>query len=223
MRALKQSQFQPASLDGMPIESGANYAYSFELQGGRNGARRSFVAWYRKLLKAVQGGDRPAADTALAELEADNLYEGRYLQYGRFTYYRAWGTPQQQIRALTRAVGPDESTQFLPDDLMVDALRQLFAIQVELQDFGGALGTAERLHKIRNSSTGSPETICPVISRWWVTRGLSSESFRPRTSLERNVAPRQKQAVSLGKVAEGGVVGWCSISSLRDPLLRVYR
>jgi len=146
IRALKRTQFEPAKLDGVPIESGANYAYSFELTG-KGSARRSFGRRYRKLLEAVEAGDRASADEALAELEADNLYENAYLQYGRFAYYRAWGTQRQQIKALAHAVGPDESTQYLPDKLMVDALKQQFALQVEYQDFGGALTTAERLYK----------------------------------------------------------------------------
>lgn len=139
IRALKRSRFQPPTLDGVPVEAGTNYAYAFELEGGRDSARRSFVRWYRKLLEAVREGDRAAADEALTKLEADNLYENAYLQYGRFTYFRTWGTPRQQVSALARAVGPDESTQFLPDELMSDALQQLFALQLERQNFAGAL------------------------------------------------------------------------------------
>lgn len=148
IRALKRSRFQPATLDGEPIESGANYAYSFELQGGRGGARRRFVHRFRKLMDAVEAGDRAAADQALANLEADNLYENAYLEFARFQRHRRWGSVHQQIAALHRAIGHDEATRHLPDDMFQDALRQLFALQLKLQDFGGALKTAERLYKL---------------------------------------------------------------------------
>lgn len=148
IRALQRSRFEPATLGGEPIEAGANYAYSFALRGGREGARRRFVRRFRALLDAVQSGDRDAADAALAKLEADNLYENAYLEYGRFERHRRWGTVHQQIRALHRAVGREEATRYLPDDVYGDALRHLFALQVERQDFGGALKTANRLFEL---------------------------------------------------------------------------
>lgn len=147
IRALKRSKFQPATLDGKSIESGANYAYSFEIKG-RDSARRRFVYRFRKLMDAVEVGDRAAADEALADIEADNLYEYAFLEFARFERHRRWGSVHQQIAALHRAIGHDEATRHLPDDMFHDALRQLFALQLQIQDFGGALKTAERLYKL---------------------------------------------------------------------------
>jgi len=148
IRALERSQFEPATLNGEPIESGANYAYSFELQGGRDGARRRFVYRFRKLVDAVQRNDRGAADEALARLDADNLYENAFLEFARFEYHRRWGTVKQQTTALHYALGHNEATRRLPDDMYEDGLRQLFALQVKTQNFGSALKTANRLYEL---------------------------------------------------------------------------
>lgn len=145
IRALKRSRFEPARLDGQPIDAGARYGYSFEMSGGADGAGRDFVFRYRKLLAAIGAGDRDKADALLADLEPRNLYENAYRELGRYTYLRKWGTRAQQLGALSRAVGPDEERSYLADDARAKAMTTLFLLQADQHDFGGALETAGRL------------------------------------------------------------------------------
>lgn len=109
---------------------------------------RRFGRRYRQLIDAVQAGDREAADAALGELDADNLDENAYLEFARFARHSRWGSAHQQLDALQRAVGWDRRTSYLPDDLLQDALRNLFTLQLQMQDFGGALNTGGRLREL---------------------------------------------------------------------------
>lgn len=145
IRAIERSTFEPAAVNGEPVNAAHSILVSFALSGEDRGARRSFIRDYRRLTRAIEEGDRQEADARFDDLEARNLYEDAFLNLARHSYAARWGTPQQQLVALKRAIAHEGDERYLPDDAFLWALRSLFALQAEIQDFGGLLETWETL------------------------------------------------------------------------------
>ncbi len=144
VRALERSTFEPATLDGQPVEAAHALKYSFAIESGadaQQGASRSFVAAYQDALDAIEAGDDSAAAARLDGLDVRNLYEDAFASLARYRFLARWGSKQQQLAALTRAVAHEREQRYLPPEAFVWALRQKFALETELQDFGGALDT----------------------------------------------------------------------------------
>ncbi|NBC22309.1 MAG: TonB family protein [Gammaproteobacteria bacterium] len=146
VRAVERSTFEPAALDGRPIDAGYNLKISFALEGeGAPGARPSFVRDYRRAIAAIESGDREQAEERLGELEVGNLYEDAYLNVARYWYFKSWGDRHQRLAALRRAVAHEQEQKYLPEQVFRWALLTRFALEVDLQDFGAALDTARLL------------------------------------------------------------------------------
>ncbi len=143
MRAVERSTFEPASLGGRPIDAGYNLKISFSLEGdGQPGARPGFVRDYRRTVAAIDAGNRAEAEALLEDLAVKNLYEDAYLNLARYEYFARWGTREQRLHALERAVAHEQEQKYLPAEVFRWALLTRFALEVDLQDFGGALQTA---------------------------------------------------------------------------------
>lgn len=108
LAAVEKWHFQPASLNGAPIDAGYSHKITFILTDDPT-ASRPFIRLYRELLDAIQAGDRERADSLLALMHVHNLYEDAFRGLASFTYYRKWGTEAQQLGALRRAVAGEES------------------------------------------------------------------------------------------------------------------
>jgi TonB family protein len=141
VRAVERSTFAPASLNGQPIDAAYNLKIKFSLVDGRSGARPEFVADYQVLTNAIESDDRDGATQALAEVEVQNLYEDAFYNLARYNYYARWGEPRAQREALAAAVAHEQEEGYLPVDVFVWALRSLLSLQVQAQDYGGALDT----------------------------------------------------------------------------------
>ncbi|MBK80748.1 MAG: hypothetical protein CMQ43_07535 [Gammaproteobacteria bacterium] len=162
VRALERSVFEPATLDGQPVDAGHALKYSFAIEADADteqGASRSFVAAYQGVLDAIDAGDQDAAAARLAGLDVRNLYEDAFASLARYHYLARWGSRQEQLAALTRAVAHEREQRYLPREAFVWALRQKFALETELQDFGGALDTWDvlRLQKLDPSAQAALE------------------------------------------------------------------
>lgn len=146
VRAVERSTFEPALVDGRPIDAGYNLKISFALEGdGAPGARPGFVRDYRRAIAAIESGDREQAEARLGELEVRNLYEDAYLNVARYWYFKSWGDRLQRLAALRRAVAHEQEQKYLPEEVFRWALLTRFALEVDLQDFGAALDTARLL------------------------------------------------------------------------------
>ena len=146
--ALRRSTFEPAHLNGQPVDAGYSMYYKFGLEGEGGGVRRSFLHSSKALMEAIEAGDRPLADTELAVLEPRaqfNLYEDAYLHVAKFRYYARWGDAHQQLHALDRAVSQDFQEHRLPEELYVALQLQRFWLLVRTQDFERASSTFETL------------------------------------------------------------------------------
>lgn len=148
MRALEESDFEPAKFRGQPLDAGHSVTYQFEMEGGSMGARGWFVRVYKALMKAINDGDREDADEYLARLgsrDSLNLYEDAYLHVAKSGYYATWGDENQQLKALNRAVDHGFSQQRLPEELFIPLQRARFLLLVQSQDYARAIQTYEFL------------------------------------------------------------------------------
>lgn len=141
IEAMEASTFEPASMNGEPIDAGYNVKVRFALEGGDQSARPAFAHAYRRVMDAVGKGDRRSAEALLAELDVRNLYEDAHYHLARYAYLEAWGSPSEQLAAIKRAIAHESDATYLPDEMFTRALQSKFALQLQVQDFGGALQT----------------------------------------------------------------------------------
>lgn len=144
-KALQRFTFQPATIDGQPIDAGNHHKVTFSLAGGTPGAKSHFVRKFRKLSKAIAASDKVEADALFAELNITNLYEDAFYNYLRISYYAKWGTPRQSLAAVRRAVAHEKSDTYLRGTQYLTALQAQFALEVQLSDFAAAEATAALL------------------------------------------------------------------------------
>ena len=146
--ALRRSTFEPAHLNGRPVDAGYSMYYWFGLEGEGGGVRRNFLQLSKALVKAIERGDRSLADRELSALESRdqlNLHEDAYLHVAKYRYYAKWGDAHQQLHALDRAVSQDFQEHRLTEELYVALQLQRFWLLVSTQDYERALSTFQTL------------------------------------------------------------------------------
>ena len=146
--ALRKSTFDPALLNGRPVDGGYSIYILFALEGEGGGARPYFLRTSKALVKAIERDDRAAADRELSVLESGgqfNLYEDAYFHVAKYHYYAKWGDARQQLHALDRAVSQDFQEHRLPESLYVALQLQRFWLLVRTQDYERASSTFETL------------------------------------------------------------------------------
>jgi TonB family protein len=148
-KALEQSTFEPASLNGKPIESGFELKYLFRdsAMGSSSGASGAFVRGYEALLSAVNSADRAAADAALGQLKIGNLYEDAYFGLATYSYATKWGDESQQLEGLRRAIAEEEVAHYLPKDLFQSALIARMKLELNAHQYAEVMTTWKRLKK----------------------------------------------------------------------------
>jgi TonB family protein len=145
VEAAKDWEFEPATLDGRPIDAGLTMTVSFILTGD-SGANHAFVKAYGSFSSAIASKDRAKADEAKAKLKVQNLYEDAFYGLAQYQYARLWGTQLEQALGLKRAVAIDGT--FLPQPTFRGALENLLRLQIQEKDFAGALKTWRKLEKL---------------------------------------------------------------------------
>jgi hypothetical protein len=147
VQAIEHSTFEPGTLDGKPIESVFEMKYTFAVPDLPPGARQDFVTAYKALVNAVDGGDRAAADAAMAELKITNLYEDAFHGLADYRYASRWGDESAQLAGLRRAIAAEVRAHYLPSGEWRSALTMSLRLEVKLQDYAGALRTWQLLQK----------------------------------------------------------------------------
>ncbi|HKR35193.1 MAG TPA: energy transducer TonB [Steroidobacteraceae bacterium] len=157
LAAVEKWSFEPARMNGTPIEAGRTFKLKFRLTDAEKGARPEFSRSYRQLLKAIEAGDRERADSRLALMRPHNLYEDGYYGVALYTYHRRWGTTAQQLSALRRAIADETEPNYLPKELFVSALQAQLSIEISTRDYARALETWATLRRNADAAT---------LSRW---------------------------------------------------------
>ena len=78
LKALEQMHFQPAMSGKTAVDSGFSFMMKFYSGGPDLGASEHFILMYKQFLKAFNAGDKAQIEAALAQLQAQNLYEDAF-------------------------------------------------------------------------------------------------------------------------------------------------
>ncbi len=163
LRAVETWRFEPAMLNGEAIDAAARpHRITFELTDLGGGARASFVKHHQRLINAIEEKDQAAAigwinkiaGVTAARREGSvyrfdrnvrfgvqNLYEDAFLHLALYGYFRVWGSEQDQLWALRRAIGYEKGAKYLPESSFDQALRSIFVLQVRQKQYARALYT----------------------------------------------------------------------------------
>ena len=146
IKALEKSVYEPATLDGNPIDTGLRSVVTFELAGS-TGARRDFRSRFRAVQKAIKNGEQKRAEKLFEKMwnGKRNLYETAYYHLAKYQFELTWGTPTTQYRELHLATFNNRTQEFLPDDVLINVLRQKIKLQLDRNRLAAALETVERL------------------------------------------------------------------------------
>lgn len=154
--ALRKSTFEPAHLNGRPVDAGHSMYIWFGLEGEGGGARPYFLQSSKAIMESIERGDRSQADSELSALESRgqfNLHEDAYLHVVKYRYYARWGDAHQQLHALDRAVSHEFQEHRLPRELYVALQLQRFWLLVRTQDYERASSTFETLGNYQHEAS----------------------------------------------------------------------
>lgn len=149
-RAAKKYQYDPAQLNGTPIDAGAATRITFALSGGVSGVSVKFKKLYRRFQEAAQNGNLKDMEVLIAkinDLETQNLFEAsiRYTVQG--SYAQLINDHEGVRMAFARAIDLDEDQDgaYLTEPQRPNLLVALMQAQVATQHFKDALDTWKKL------------------------------------------------------------------------------
>lgn len=147
MEVVKRWVYKPTTVDNRPSVAMDATKFIFKMNPS-DGAGYSFVKRYKALMKAIKADDRAAADAQLAILDVRNLYEDAFVGLGSYQYHKKWGTEEQQLSALKRALARENAVKYLSKVNFVFVLSEMIPLQIKAQDLMGALRSWEMLKKV---------------------------------------------------------------------------
>ena len=152
IRTVKKWRYEPASLDGNPIESHQQARIVFNHIVQPNGASPTFHKKYKSLLKLIGEGDQAKAEDGLSELRkvAKNRYEVRWISVADSAFQAKWGTKRQQLVALGKALAGVTGSSVLPPSTLLTLFYSKFRLELELNELRSALETYEKLKRLQN-------------------------------------------------------------------------
>jgi TonB family protein len=160
MTALGQLTFEPASLNGKPIESGYELQYRFENRA-QPGITRVFSREYETLMDAISAADRTVAEDKLRKLSVTNFHEDAYLGLATYNYARKWGNEAQQLEGLERAIGEG---QYLSKEQLRGLLSACMNLQFRAHEYAEVIPTWQQLKKL-GVDQATEERMSVVIDR----------------------------------------------------------
>jgi len=157
---LEHASFEPATLNGKPIES--SYEVKIVKDTGAV-ARPEFVNAYRKLMADIDWGDKDGALEALQSLKPRNLYEDAYTGLATYAYAFRWGNEAQQIEGLTRGIAREERDHYLPRGKLAEALLACIKLEAKAHEYGEALADWKRLEKVDKAAAEQSKPLIEAI------------------------------------------------------------
>jgi Gram-negative bacterial TonB protein C-terminal len=173
-KRIEHATFEPGSLDGKPIEAGFEMKYQFvdPIHQNDPGARRSFVSAYQAAMKAIDAGDRAAADAALKALDIRNLYEDAFFGLATYGYASKWGDETEQLEGIRRALAFGRA--YLRSQGYRAALLTRIRLELKTSDYAEAMRTWATLQKSGfDESALAP--LRPIMTRLEKVRADDSE------------------------------------------------
>src|SRR5262245_13507611 len=152
--AVRTWKYEPATFGGVPVEQAyTRVLLLFQLQGRSGGARPAFVRAYREVVQQLSDGELGAAERRINQLlqsERLSLSERAYGSLMDALLRVQKGENDRALRSLERATL--SKGDFLARDAYAAALQQLFLLELNKSMLRDALGTYERLSKLKKPS-----------------------------------------------------------------------
>ncbi len=149
LKAMKWFKYEPATLDGKPIESCDNrYMFTFDI-GGTPGASRSFISKYKRATKLVEQNEHEQALAIIKKLPSEKSfshYEDSWLNWLTSRYYASLGNSQGEYDALKDGFDSMMSAH-VGNSTYIMALTRLSQLSVDMQDYSASVKYFDRLIK----------------------------------------------------------------------------
>jgi hypothetical protein len=155
VKNLDSAEFRPATFDNRPVDSIHRMNYSFMMNASGSVAA-GFNDAYNSISSAIARGDRPLADELLAATKAHTLNEDASRNMLLYKYHQRWGTPAQQLADLRRASGIRDPNPAMSLQVIGKALRPRLELEIQLNDFGGALITWDIVERSKQAPAAAP-------------------------------------------------------------------
>lgn len=150
IEAVSSWRYQPAHRDGIPVETARHrMKITFRLEGGDPSATEFFGRRLTSFRRALARDDLPRAGQVLERMREQprwNLYEDAWYWWARSLYEQQIGDHDARRLSLRRAVAYEEA--FLPPDVYVMALAELYVDYVRTGELQQALQTYTRLKAV---------------------------------------------------------------------------
>jgi TonB family protein len=149
LAALRRWRYEPATLNGEPVEEAASTWITFWARDEpTNAARSVFQRRYQALVDALDRGDLSAADKRLRDLKSldfANPYEDAWFWFANYYFLETTNSSdiEERLQSLERAINRDRD--YLEPDLLVSAGQRLYVLHGQKLDLGAAVRTYERL------------------------------------------------------------------------------
>jgi hypothetical protein len=151
IRCIEHSTFEPASVNGKPIEGDLELNIKYNNPQPKR-TSNEFIAAYASLMQAIAAGDRAAADEAMGRLKVGSLYEDALMGMAHYNYALKWGNDEQQLTGLERTL---DGSDLLQAGVAPDIVANLKSI-------------IEQLEKIRIDDTSYEVQGALTEGRWYM-------------------------------------------------------
>lgn len=153
LRVIPKWKYQPATLDGMPVEQCAtSVRLSFQF-GGPLGARHSFAKPWRDAQKLIDANDLAGAEAKLAVLMPENDYEAARVHFARARIAEKRSDLRAQYEEVQSALRYSHGVE---KRIQGDVKRAAFALAANLSLWADALSLYEELKEDHPKELSDP-------------------------------------------------------------------
>ncbi len=148
IRAVKQWRYRPASYNGKNIDAGARQKVIFQIEDQTKAVTRKFARIQNQLREAITEDDKDEADKYMRMLDRERkltLYEDAAFNFSKYEYLSKWGTEDEQLKALDRAIANETVDNFLPTEVFAYALGRQLPLLLKKRDYQRAHRTYRKL------------------------------------------------------------------------------
>ncbi|MCY3883713.1 MAG: hypothetical protein OXG24_02235, partial [Gammaproteobacteria bacterium] len=148
IRAVRQWRYRPASYNGENIDAGARHKVIFQIEDQPKAVSQKFARIQNELRKAISEDDKKKADEYMRMLDRERrltLYEDAAFNFSKYEYLSKWGTEDQQLNALDRAIANESIDRYLPTEVFVYALGRQLPLLLKKRDYQRAYRTYQKL------------------------------------------------------------------------------
>ena len=148
--ALERTEFKPGEYDGNLVDGVVSRTYIFEIQRDNPMFFSRYRNIYRETIRAIESDDQAAATKRLRKLRDNTktLNEDGLRWFVQFKYDLKWGTKEEQLKSVKRAVGFEDAPSFLEDKLYVSMILAELNLQIELNHLADALDTIQEISEL---------------------------------------------------------------------------